>query len=91
MERGQPQYWLHTRKVTIIYNVVIGLDPSIILGIQIILGDREIVKLGIVQSTMESSMFIFVFMWTPTLSVEVDNKFQLQSRKNIHLKYFANF
>ena len=39
-----------------------------ILGVQIILSDSNIMKLGIIQSAIESSMFIFVFVWTPILT-----------------------
>ena len=35
---------------------------------KIILGDARIMKLGLVQAAVESAMFIFVYMWTPTLS-----------------------
>jgi len=37
-------------------------------GVKIILSDSNIMKLGIIQSTIESSMFIFVFVWTPILT-----------------------
>ena len=37
-------------------------------GVKIILGDGRIMKLGLVQAATESAMFIFVYMWTPTLS-----------------------
>jgi len=37
-------------------------------GAKIILADLSIMKVGIVQSLVESSMFIFVYLWTPTLS-----------------------
>ena len=37
-------------------------------GVTIILGDSRILKIGLVQATVESSMFIFVYLWTPTLS-----------------------
>ena len=40
---------------------------------KIILGDARIMKLGLVQATVESAMFIFVYMWTPTLSVVSGN------------------
>ena len=44
----------------------------------ILLGDSRILKIGLVQATVESSMFIFVYLWTPTLSA-VSNIY------NIHL------
>ena len=37
-------------------------------GISIIISDYRILKIGLVQATVESSMFIFVYLWTPTLS-----------------------
>ena len=40
---------------------------------KIILGDARIMKLGLVQAAVESSMFIFVYMWTPTLSAVSGN------------------
>ena len=35
---------------------------------KIILCDGRIMRLGLVQAATESAMFIFVYMWTPTLS-----------------------
>ena len=42
-------------------------------GVTIILGDSRILKIGLVQATVESSMFIFVYLWTPTLSAVSNN------------------
>ena len=33
--------------------------------------DRVILLLGLIQSLVESSMFIFVYLWTPSLSDSV--------------------
>src|SRR5579875_1024112 len=35
--------------------------------------DLKIPILGIIQSLFEASMYIFVFMWTPTLTVGTSN------------------
>ena len=37
-------------------------------GLAIIFNDSNILCVGIVQSIVESSMYIFVFLWTPVLS-----------------------
>ena len=37
-------------------------------GLSLILGDRRILLLGVVQSIVESCMYIFVFLWTPVMS-----------------------
>ena len=37
-------------------------------GLSLILADRQILFLGIVQSVVESCMYIFVFLWTPVLA-----------------------
>ena len=37
-------------------------------GLAIIFDDSNILCIGIVQSIVESSMYIFVFLWTPVLS-----------------------
>lgn len=37
-------------------------------GVSFIISDYNILKIGLVQATVESSMFIFVYLWTPTLS-----------------------
>ena len=37
-------------------------------GLAIIFADNNILCVGIVQSIVESSMYIFVFLWTPVLS-----------------------
>ena len=37
-------------------------------GLAIIFDDSNILCVGIVQSIVESSMYIFVFLWTPVLS-----------------------
>ena len=37
-------------------------------GLDIIFKDSSILCVGVVQSIVESSMYIFVFLWTPVLS-----------------------
>ena len=37
-------------------------------GARIVCSNYSIMKIGIVQGLVESSMFIFVYLWTPTLS-----------------------
>ena len=48
--------------------MIVFLLILIIPGLRIIVNSSQIVSLGLVQSCVESSMFIFVYMWTPTLS-----------------------
>ena len=43
-------------------------NSQLLSGLRIIWSNGQIIKLGLVQSCVESSMFIFVYMWTPTLS-----------------------
>ena len=47
---------------------LISVNTKLLSGLRIIWSNSQIVMLGIVQSCVESSMFIFVYMWTPTLS-----------------------
>ena len=42
-------------------------------GVSFIISDYNILKIGLVQATVESSMFIFVYLWTPTLSAVTTN------------------
>ena len=42
-------------------------------GVNIIRADSRILRIGLVQATVESSMFIFVYLWTPTLSAVINN------------------
>ena len=58
-----------------------------ILGVKIILSDSNIMKLGIIQSTIESSMFIFVFVWTPILTSVSDADYL----RNVHLLSYTYF
>ena len=43
-------------------------------GLDIIFKDSNILCVGVVQSIVESSMYIFVFLWTPVLSEGKDCK-----------------
>ena len=58
-----------------------------ILGVKIILSDSNIMKLGIIQSTIESSMFIFVFVWTPILTSVSDADYL----RYVHLLSYTYF
>ena len=52
-------------------------------GVNIIWSNWPIMQIGIVQGLVESSMFIFVYLWTPTLS---------SGQKQVPLgKIFASF
>lgn len=44
-----------------------GLGRTFLEGLRAILGDKTILFLGVVQSSFESIMYIFVFLWTPIL------------------------
>ena len=41
-------------------------------GLSLILGDRRVFLLGLVQSIVESCMYTFVFLWTPVLAGGID-------------------
>ena len=45
-------------------------------GLDIIFKDSNILRVGVVQSIVESSMYIFVFLWTPVLSEGKDRKYE---------------
>ena len=45
-----------------------NLSTSCIEGFKVILSDRNILLLGCIQTAVESCMYIFVFLWTPTLT-----------------------
>ena len=49
-------------------------------GVSIIMGDSRILRIGLVQASVESSMFIFVYLWTPTLSVVMHTGFSYLSK-----------
>ena len=49
-------------------------------GVSIIMGDSRILRIGLVQASVESSMFIFVYLWTPTLSVVMHTGFSKLSK-----------
>lgn len=46
-----------------------NFSSSCMEGIRIIFKDENIFMLGVMQSILESCMYIFVFMWTPVLDV----------------------
>lgn len=46
-----------------------NLSTSCIEGFKVILSDRNILLLGCIQTAVESCMYIFVFLWTPTLAL----------------------
>jgi len=46
-----------------------NFSTSCMEGLRIIFKDENIFMLGIMQSILESCMYIFVFMWTPVLDV----------------------
>ena len=42
-------------------------SPDVVHNLAIIASNRHILRLGLVQALTESSMFVFVYLWTPTL------------------------
>ena len=46
-------------------------------GAQLIWNNRPILWIGIVQSIIESCMYIFVFLWTPVLLIPKNNEVPL--------------
>jgi len=46
-------------------------------GLLTIINDKEIMKLGALQALVESSMFTFVYLWTPTLTATTQTSYPL--------------
>ena len=46
-------------------------------GLQVILGHRKVLVLGLVQTCVESTMYIFVFLWTPVMESGVTDRMPL--------------